>query len=102
MTATIAIKSAQTYYPSTSAQSITAGQYLKDAQTIAATTTSNLSAANIIKGVNVKVGDSANSGRIANITGTADYVKNVTAIPTTEDTNVIYNTNTKKFYVWKD
>lgn len=102
LTATIAIKGAQTYYPSTSAQSITAGQYLKGTQTIAATTTSNLSAANIIKGVNVKVGDSANAGRIANITGTADYVKNVTAIPTTEDTNVIYNTNTKKFYVWKD
>lgn len=102
LTASVTTKAAQTYYPSTSAQTIAAKQYLTGAQTIAATTTSNLSAANIIKGVNIKVGDSANTGRIANITGTADYVKNVTTIPTAEDTNVIYNTNTKKFYVWKD
>lgn len=63
-------KAATTYNTSTSDQTIAAGTYLTGAQTIRKVTTTNLTAANIKNGVNVKVGDAGSSGRIANITGT--------------------------------
>ena len=63
-------KSAATYNVSGSNQTVAAGQYLSGAQTFRGVTTSNIDAGNIKKGVNVKVGDSANTGRIKNITGT--------------------------------
>ncbi len=66
----ISSKSAATYNTSNSDQSIASGQYLSGVQTIKAVTTSNISAGNIRKGVNVKVGDANNAGRIANVTGT--------------------------------
>lgn len=50
-TGSIASKSAQTYTPTTSAQTIAAGQYLSGAQTIAGDT--NLTAANIANGVTI-------------------------------------------------
>ena len=64
-------KAAATYSPSTSAQTINANQYLTGAQTIEAVTTSNLSAANIVAGVIVKVGTTSDDDRIASVTGTA-------------------------------
>ena len=70
ITGTISSKSAATYNVSSSDQSISAGQYLSGKQTIRAVTTSNISAANIKKGVTVKVGDAGDAGRIKNITGT--------------------------------
>ena len=32
----------------------------------------------------------------------ANYIKTVTSIPTTKETNMIYNSTTGKYYVWKD
>jgi hypothetical protein len=66
----ISSKAAATYNVSGSDQTVAAGQYLSGAQTFKGVTTSNIDAGNIKKGVNVKVGDSANAGRIKNITGT--------------------------------
>ena len=70
ITGTIGSKAAATYNTSTGDQTISAGQYLSGNQTIKAVTTSNISAANIKLGVNVKVGDANSAGRIANVTGT--------------------------------
>lgn len=61
--------SATTYYPKTTDQTISSGQYISGTQTIKAVTTSNLSAANIKHGVTVKVGDAADDDRIAAVTG---------------------------------
>jgi len=97
-----ATKTAATFYTSTSDQSIAAGTYCSGAQTIKAVTTSNIEAGNIKKGVVVKVGDANNAGRIKNITGTLDYIKTVSSVPTTRDTSIIYNTTDKKYYLWKD
>ncbi len=66
----ISSKAAATYNVSGSDQTVAAGQYLSGAQTFKGVTTSNIDAGNIKKGINVKVGDSANAGRIKNITGT--------------------------------
>lgn len=63
-------KAATTYNTSSSNQTISSGTYLTGTQTIRAVQTSNIDASNIKDGVNVKVGDSANTGRIANVTGT--------------------------------
>ena len=62
-------KAATTYHPSTTAQSISSGTYLTGAQTIAAVTTSNLSASNIVSGVTIKVGDSSDDDCVASVTG---------------------------------
>ena len=70
---------ATTYNTSTSDQTIAAYRYLSGAQTIKAVTTANLTAANVAAGVNVKVGDTNNTGRIANITGTYTSDANATA-----------------------
>lgn len=70
ITGAIGSKAAATYNTSTGDQTISAGQYLSGNQTIKAVTTSNISAANIKLGVNVKVGDANSAGRIANVTGT--------------------------------
>lgn len=70
LTASVTTQAAQTIYPSTSDQSIASGRYLTGAQTIKAVTTSNLTAANIKKGVTVTVGDSADADRVASVTGT--------------------------------
>ena len=101
LTASVTTKGAATYNTATSDQTIAAGQYLTGAQTIKAVTTSNITAANILKGVVVKVGDANNAGRIKNVTGTADYVKTVSSVPTTKDTSIIYNSANGKYYIWK-
>lgn len=69
LTASVTTKAATTYHPSTTAQSIASGTYLTGAQTIAAVTTSNLSASNIISGVTIKVGDSSDDDCVASVTG---------------------------------
>ena len=63
-------KAAATYNTSASDRTIAAAQYLSGDQTIKGVTTENISAANIKKGVVVKVGDSNSAGRIKNVTGT--------------------------------
>ena len=69
-TSQLTAKAAATYNTSTNNQTIAPGQYLTGTQTIRAVTTSNITAANIRKGVVVKVGDAGSSGRIINLTGT--------------------------------
>lgn len=98
----IASKTTEVFYPSTQTQTIDAGKYLSGDQIIFAVATSGLAAENIIKGATITVGDSDNASRIASITGTADYVKNVTAVPTTKDTSIVYNSTNGKYYVWKE
>lgn len=98
----IASKTTEVFYPSTQTQTIDAGKYLSGDQIIFAVATSGLAAENIIKGATITVGDSDNASRIASITGTADYIKNVTAVPTTKDTNIVYNSTNGKYYVWKE
>lgn len=98
----IASKTTEVFYPSTQTQTIDAGKYLSGDQIIFAVATSGLAAENIIKGATIKVGDSDNASRIASITGTADYVKNVAAVPTAKDTSIVYNSANGKYYVWKE
>ena len=70
VTGNIASKSAASYNPSTSDQTITGSQYLSGAQTIKAVTYSNtLTAANIANGVTVKVGCAADDDCIVSVTG---------------------------------
>lgn len=69
-TGTIQSKSAATYYPSASDQTIASGQYLSGAQTIKAVTYDGLSAGNIKKDVVVKIGDASDDDRIVSVTGT--------------------------------
>ena len=70
ITGTIESLAATTYNVSATDQTIAAGQYLSGAQTIRAVVLSNLSAANIKKGVTVKVGDAGDDDRIAAVAGT--------------------------------
>lgn len=94
-------KAAATYNTSTSDQTIATGNYIAGTQTIKAVTTSNIDAGNIKKGVTVTVGDANSAGRIKNVTGTLDYIKTVTSVPSTQDTSIIYNSTTKKYYLWR-
>lgn len=70
-TSQLTTKAAATIPPSTSNQTIASGTYLTGAQTIAAVTTTNLTAANIVSGVTVKVGYSGDDDCVASVTGTA-------------------------------
>ena len=70
VTGNIPSKAAATYNAKTSDQTIAAGQYLSGKQTIRKITTTNIDAANIKSGVNVRVGDSGSATRIKNVTGT--------------------------------
>lgn len=63
-------KSAATYNPSSSDQTINANQFLAGAQTLSAVTTTNLNAAYIANGVTVKVGCAADDDSVASVTGT--------------------------------
>lgn len=67
---TISSKTAATYYPSSSDQTIASGQYLSGTQTIKAVTTTNITAANIKYGVTAEVGDASDSDRVTAVTGT--------------------------------
>lgn len=69
ITQNITTKAAATYGAKTSAQTISAGQYLSGAQTIAAVTQSGLSAANIVKGKTVTI--KSNGSNLWSVTGTS-------------------------------
>ena len=71
-TSQLTTQAAQTIHPSTTDQTIASGKYLTGAQTIKAVTTTNLTAANIVQGVTVKVGDSTDDDCVASVTGTAE------------------------------
>lgn len=70
-TGSMAEKTAATYKPSASQQKINGNQYLAGDQTIEAVTVKNLSAANIVAGVTVKVGTTSDDDSIASVAGTA-------------------------------
>lgn len=63
-------KSAQTYYPSSSDQTVSSGRWLTGNQTFKGVQIANLTAGNIKDGVTVTVGDSSNPSRVASVTGT--------------------------------
>lgn len=69
-TSQLTAQAAQTIYPSTSDQTISSGQYLTGTQTIKGVVVTGLTAANIVSGVTVKIGDSADDDRITSVTGT--------------------------------
>lgn len=62
---------ASTYYVSTADRTIASSKWLTGAQTIKSVITTNLSASNIVSGVTIKIGDSGNASRIAQVIGTA-------------------------------
>ena len=63
-------KTAASYNPTASDQTINANQYLAGAQTIKAVTVTNLNAAYIADGVTVKVGCVSDDDSVASVTGT--------------------------------
>lgn len=67
---TMTEKSAASYNPTASDQTINANQYLTGAQTIKAVTTTNLNASYIANGITVKVGCAADDDSVASVTGT--------------------------------
>ena len=69
-TKTLTTQAAQTIYTSTADQTVASYRWLTGTQTIKSVTTSNLTAANIVKDVVVKVGDANNASRITQVTGT--------------------------------
>lgn len=64
-------KDAATYTPKASAQAISANQYLKGEQTIEAVVCKNLTPANVVAGVNVRVGTASDDDSVLSLTGTA-------------------------------
>lgn len=66
----ISTQGASTYYVSTADRTIASSKWLTGAQTIKSVTTTNLSASYILSGITVKVGDSGNASRIAQVSGT--------------------------------
>lgn len=69
VTGTMTEKAAATITPRSSAQTIAANQYLAGAQTIEAVTATNLTPANILSGVTVKVGTATDDDSVASVTG---------------------------------
>lgn len=63
-------KSAETFKPSSSDQTVSANQYLAGAQTFEAVVCSNLNAAYIANGITVKVGCADDDDSVASVTGT--------------------------------
>lgn len=82
-------KAATTYNASTSNQTIAAGVYLTDAQTILGITTLNIDATNIKSGVNIRVGDTGSATRIKNVTGTFTAANTVSSGQTAADADKI-------------
>ena len=73
LSASVTTQAAQTIYPSTSDQTIASGRYLTGTQTVKAVTYSGLSASNILSGVTVKIGDSADDDRIVSVSGSVTF-----------------------------
>lgn len=63
-------QAAQTIHPSASDQTIASGKYLEGVQTVKGVTLTNLTAANIKSGVQVKVGDASDDDCVTIVTGT--------------------------------
>lgn len=80
-------KSAASYNPSASDQTINANQFLAGAQTIKAVTTTNLNAAYIADGVTVKVGCAADDDSVTSVTGTLK-TPTITQDPTTHGLHI--------------
>ena len=95
-TSQLTTQAAQTIHPSTTDQTISSGKYLTGTQTIKAVTTTNLTAANIVSGVTVKIGDSTDDDCVASVTGTASggSSKNVQAYIGYDETNATSYTAT--------
>lgn len=70
LTGSIPLKAAENFWTSTDLRTLSAGQYLSGIQYIRPVSTSNIYAENIKRGVRVRVGDTDNSGRIKDVTGT--------------------------------
>ena len=66
----IPVKTATTFYPSTTDQTIRDNTYIASTQTIKAVTTNNIIASNIKQGVTVEVGDADDPDRVLSVTGT--------------------------------
>ena len=69
VTGNIQSKSATTYTPTGSSQTISAGQYLSGTQTIEAVVCTNLSASNIKSGVTVKIGTATDDDSVTSVNG---------------------------------
>ena len=67
----VTVQPASTYYVSTADRTISQYRYLTGSQTLKSVTYTGLTAGNIVSGVTVKIGDSANPSRIVQIVGTA-------------------------------
>lgn len=86
----------KTVYPSSSDQSITADVGYDGLGTVTAkaVTTTNLTAANIVSGVTVEVGDADDSDRILSVTGTASAGSSIasgTYTPVSDTTTATFN-----------
>ena len=95
-TSQLTTQSAQTIHPSTSDQTITSGKYLTGAQTIKGVTVTNLTAANIVDGVTVKIGDSTDDDCVLSITGT--YANVVSYVENSYAVQLVYDSQNE---VWK-
>ena len=71
ITGSITSRAAQTITPTASDQTIPSGVYLSGAQTVEGIVTANLTAANIVNGVTVKVGTATDDDSVLSVTGTA-------------------------------
>ena len=67
----LSTQAAQTIHPSTTDQTIASGKYITGTQTIAGVLLTNLTSANIVSGVTVKVGDANDDDCVASVVGTA-------------------------------
>lgn len=83
LSASVTTKGAATITPTGSSQTIASGTYLTGTQTIEAVTTSNLTAANIVSGVTVKVGTASDDDSVASVTGTASGGSGIGTLLTT-------------------
>ena len=50
---------------------------------------------------NLAAGNIKKDTTVFGVTGTLDYVKTVSSVPTTKDTSIIYNSTNGKYYLWK-
>ena len=69
-TGSIPSKTAETFKPSTTDQTVQSGRYLSGTQTFSAVTLTNLQAQYIASGVTVKVGCTTDDDCVASVTGT--------------------------------
>lgn len=97
VTQSITTKAAATYGAKTSAQTISAGQYLNGAQTIAAVTQSGLSAANIRKGTTVTI--ASNGSNLWNVAGTLETTVNYNSPVIAEKSVTISGLTVGKLYL---